>query len=275
MLVAKKWDYTDRRKTHGRPRVRQEIVDLVLRLARENPNWGYDRIQGTIANLGHEISDQTVGNILKQHGIDPAPERKRKTTWKMFIKSHWEVLASIDFTTVEVWTRGGLVTYYLLFVMELATRRVHFAGCTTNPDGIWMKQVTRNLIDCEEGFLNGSRYLIMDRDPKFTQAFRGTLKNQGIESVVLPPRSPNLNAHQERFHLSLKSEALDKMIFFGENMLRNAVRQYLLYYHEERNHQGLDNRIIDPENNVGQVAGKIECRERLGGMLRYYHRKAA
>ena len=124
-LVAQKWDYSDQRKKVGRPRIRQEIVDLILRFARENPSWGYDRIQGALANVGHRISDTTVGNVLKQHGIEPAPDRKRQTTWKTFIKSHWDVLAAIDFTTVEVWTKGGLVTYYLLFVMELATRRVH------------------------------------------------------------------------------------------------------------------------------------------------------
>ena len=123
-----------RAKNAGRPPTSEEIVELVLQMARENPSWGYDRIQGALANLGHEISDQTVGNILKAHGIEPAPERKRQTTWKTFLQSHWDVLGAIDFTTIEVWTKGGLVTFYLLFVMELATRRVHFAGCTPNPD---------------------------------------------------------------------------------------------------------------------------------------------
>ena len=118
-FVAQKWDYRERRKSVGRPRVRQEIVDLVFRFARDNVTWGYDKIQGALANLGHKISDQTVGNILKEHGIEPAPDRKRQTTWKMFIKAHWDVLGAIDFTTMEVWTKGGLVTYYLLFVMEL------------------------------------------------------------------------------------------------------------------------------------------------------------
>ncbi len=132
MLVAKKWDHSERRKSVGRPRKGQEIVDLVLRLASDNPTWGYDRIEGALANLGHNISDQTVGNILKEHGIEPADDRKRQTTWKTFIKSHWDVLAAIDFTTIEVWTKGCLVTYYLLFVMEVATRRVYFAGCTPN-----------------------------------------------------------------------------------------------------------------------------------------------
>ena len=203
------------------------------------------------------------------------PDRKRQTTWKTFLQSHWDVLASTDFTTVEVWTVSGLVTYYLLFVMEVATRRVHFAGCTTNPDETWMKQITRNLIDCEDGFLIGKRYLLMDRDTKFTEAFRHTLKIEGIESVVLPPRSPNLNPHIERFMKSLKTESLDRMIFFGAGMLPNAVRQYLLHYHQERNHQGLANEIIEPGDEVGHGEGQVGCRERLGGLLRYYHRRAA
>src|SRR5229473_7650473 len=134
LLVARKWDYSDRRrKKPGRPALSQEIRDLVVRIAKENPTWGYDRIQGALANLGHDISDSTVGNILKEHGIEPAPERKRHTTWKTFIKAHWDVLAAVDFTTIEVWGRKGLVTVYVLFVMEVASRRVHFAGCTTSP----------------------------------------------------------------------------------------------------------------------------------------------
>jgi len=275
MLVARKWDHSNRRECAGRPRVNQEIVDLALRLARENPTWGYDRIQGALANLGHEVSDQTVGNLLQEHGIEPAPGRKRRTTWKTFIRAHGDVLASIDFTTIEVWTKGGLVTYYLLFVMEVATRRVHFAGCTPNPDGPWMKQIARNLTDCEDGFLHGMRFLIMDRDTKFTHGFREILESEGVEAVLLPAKSPNLNAHQERFHRSLKEECLGRMVFFGDTMLRNAVSSFLCHYHGERNHQGLDNKIIEQGDEVGRDNGKIECRERLGGLLRYYHRRAA
>ena len=184
-------------------------------------------------------------------------------------------MGAIDFTTVEVWTKGGLVTYYLLFVMEVATRRVHFAGCTTNPDELWMKQIARNLIDPFEGFLRGTRYLLMDRDGKFCKAFRDVLERDGVNCVRLPPRSPNSNACLERFFLSLKSECLHRMIFFGERSLRNAVRQYLEHYHGMRNHQGLDNRIIDPGEEVGRCEGKIECQGRLGEMLRYYFRDAA
>ena len=149
----------------------KEIVELLLQIARENPTWGYARIRGALANLGHEISDTTVGNILKQHGIEPAPDRKRQTTWKTFIQAHWDVLAAIDFTTIEVWTRKGLTTFYLLFVMEVATRRVYFAGCTINPDEGWMMQVGRNLTDSEEGFLRDKRYVLMDRDTKYDETF--------------------------------------------------------------------------------------------------------
>jgi putative transposase len=133
-LVAKKWDYSDRKeKKRGRPRVRQVIVDLTVKFAKQNPTWGFDRIQGELAKVGYQICDTTVSNILKAHGIEPAPTRKRTGSWEIFLKAHWDVIAAIDFTTVEVWNRSGLVTLYLLFVMELKTRRVHFAGCTSIP----------------------------------------------------------------------------------------------------------------------------------------------
>jgi len=275
-LVAQKWDYSDRRqRKSGRPPLSQEVVELVLTIARTNPTWGYDRIQGALANIGHEISDTTVGNILRDNGIEPAPDRRRQTTWLTFLKAHWEVLGAIDFTSVEVWTKGGLVTYYLLFVMELATRRVHFAGCTPNPHEQWMKQIARNLTDAVDGFLLGKRYILIDRDGKFCPAFHAMLKDSGVEPVLLPPKSPNLNAHLERFHRSIKAEALDRMIFFGENSLRKVVASYLRHYHRERNHQGLDNTLIEPGQEVGRRSGEVASRERLGGLLRYYYRQAA
>jgi putative transposase len=200
LLVAKKWDYNARRTKKGRPSTEQEIVDLVLRMARENPSCGYDRIQGALQHLGHQVSDQTVGNILREHGIEPAPERKRKTTWKSFLQSHWGVLAAIDFTTIEVWTKGGLVTFYLLFVLEVATRRVHFAGCTPNPHDLWVKQVARNLTDPFDGFLLGKRYLIMDRDATFSAAFRQIPAPGGCRSrATASPLTQSLAAHRT-FH---------------------------------------------------------------------------
>lgn len=275
-LVAGKWDYRDRRtKSPGRQPVSAEITELVLRMAKENPTWGYDRIQGALANLGHEISDTFVGNLLKLHGIEPAHERKRQTTWKTFLKAHWEQLFAIDFTTVKVWTKGGLVTFYLLLVIKLSSRRVHFAGCTPNPHDVWMKQVAKNLTDPLDGFLSPGGYVLMDRDGKYSAAFRHLLKSAEVHVLRLPARSPNLNAYSERFMRSLKEECVERLIFFGEGALRNAVREFLGHYHAERNHQGLDNRVIDASEEVGRVAGKIECRQRLGGLLRYYYRDAA
>jgi len=275
-LVAQKWDDSSRRKKKpGRSPISREIRQLVLRIAYRNPSWGYDRIQGALANLGHEISDTTVGNILRANGIEPAPKRKRQTSWATFLKAHWDVLGAIDFTTIEVWSKGGLVTFYLLFVMELAIRRIHFAGCTPNPHELWIKQIARNLTDGVDGFLNGKRYLLIDRDGKFCPAFHAMLKDSGVEPVLLPPKSPNLNSHIERFHRSLKAEALNRMIFFGEQSLRKTIASFLSHYHGERNHQGLNNRLIEPGEEVGRNFGEIVSRERLGGLLGYYYRRAA
>ncbi|MFT5854372.1 MAG: putative transposase [Verrucomicrobiales bacterium] len=274
-LIKAKWDYSDRRKkAPGRPPIPDEVAQLVLRTAKENPAWGYDRIQGALANLGHEISDTTVGNVLKEHGIELAPIRKQTTTWKTFLQAHWESIAAIDFTTVEVWTRSGLTTFYVLVAMRLNTRRVEIAGITECPDGDWIRQTARNLTACG-GFLNDASHLLVDRDTKF-QPLRTYLEGMtDTEVVLLPPRSPNLNAQIERYMRSLKSECLDQMIFFGQRSLARAVGEFVAHYHGERNHQGLGNRIIDPGEEVGREIGDVRCRERLGGMLRYYHREVA
>jgi len=273
-LVAAKWDQREKRRGPGRPGVMEEIEKLVVRFAGENPSWGYRRIEGALANLGHHVARTTVASILKRNGIDPAPERGRRTSWSTFLGAHWSTIAAIDFTTVEVWCRHGLVTVYVLFAIELRSRRVHFAGLTPSPDEAWIRQVGRNLTDPIDGFFRKKRFCLMDRDTKFTAAFRALLEDAGTEPVLLPARSPNLNAWIERFMRSIKSECLDRMIFFGEESLRRAVREYLAHYHVERNHQGLDNAIIEPKG-IGRGSGRVRCRERLGGMLRYYHRPAA
>ena len=262
------------RQSVGRPRVRQQIVDLTLRLARENPSWGYDRIQGVLKNLGFKISDTKVGTILKAHGIQPAPERSKRTDWRTFLGAYWDSIAAADFTTVEVWTRSGLVTFYVLVVMHLKTRRIEIAGATPHPNSGWMQQVGRKLTDCVDGFLRMSTHVILDRDTKHLP-LRQILKSSNIEVVVLPPKSPNLNAHLERFMRSLKSECLDRLIFFGDASLRRALREFGQHFHHERNHQGLGNRIIDPGEEVGRTDGEVRCRNRLGGLLRYYYRTAA
>ena len=155
-LVAHKFDGSTQRKAPGRPMIDQEVEALVVRMARKNRSWGYDRIVGALANLGYTISAQTVGNMLKRHGIPPAPERKTTTTWKEFIRTHMEVLVATDFFTAEVWTLGGLVTYYVLFFIHLGTRKVHVAGVTPHPDTRWMLQMARNVTMEQWGF-PGSR----------------------------------------------------------------------------------------------------------------------
>ena len=275
-LIADKFDGSKTRKELGRPRVCEEIEQLVIRMAEENPTWGYRRIQGALANLGHHIDKLTVRNILRRHHIDPAPKRREGgMSWTQFIKMHWEVLAATDFFSVEVATWHGLVTYYVLVVMELNTRRVEIAGITPHPGAAFMQQCARQLTDHFDGFLLGKRYLIHDRDTKFTEVFDQLLRDSGVEPVVLPPRSPNLNAHCERFVRSIKEEVLSRMIFMGETSLRYALNQFLSHYHAERNHQGLGNELIAPEPEVGGQTGQVVRRERLGGLLSYYERQAA
>jgi transposase InsO family protein len=181
-----------------------------------------------LANLGHHIDKMTVRNILRRHHLEPAPQRRKAGMhWTQFLKLHWEVLAATDFFTVEVATWHGLVTYYVLVVIELATRRVEIAGITPHPTAAFMQQCTRQLTDPLEGFLLGKRYLLHDRDQKFTQVFDQLLRDSGVEPVVLPPCSPNLNAHCERFVDSIKEEALNRMIVMGEASLRYVIRTYL------------------------------------------------
>ena len=153
----------------------------MVRFARENSGWGYDRIAGALANLGRSVSDRTVGNILRRHNIAPAPERSRTTTWKEFIRSHMDVLAGTDFFTAEVLTWRGLVTYYVLFFIEVGSRGVSLGGITRHPDSSWMGQVARNATMQDTGYLNGCRYLLHDRDKKFCSEFRQTLAAGGVE----------------------------------------------------------------------------------------------
>ena len=167
-------------------------------MARENRSWGYDRIAGALANLGHKVSDQTVSNVLRRHGLPSAPERKRTTIWADFIRTHMDLLAGTDFFTAEVLTLRGLVTYYVLFFIHLESRRVTVAGITVHPNDAWMKQMARNATMDEYGALLGRRYVLHDRDTKFTQSFRAILASGRVEPLALPAQSPNLNAYAER-----------------------------------------------------------------------------
>ena len=271
-LVAQKFDGS---KHRSYPRIDAEVEALIVQMARENSGWGYDRIVGALANLGHEVTDQTVGNVLRRHGIAPAPKRGQTTAWKDFIAAHMAVLAGMDFFTAEVLTWRGLATYYVLFVIQLETRRVTLAGITRHPTEEWMEQVARNLTDADSGALLGQRYLLHDCDTKFCAGFRSILRDGGVEPLRLPPSSPNLNAFAERWVRSAKQECLSKLILFGENSLRRVLTEYLAHFHCERNHQGKGNVLLLPEpTDNGNTGDHVECRCRLGGLLRYYVRAA-
>jgi transposase InsO family protein len=273
-LIAAKYDGSAKRKP-GRPRISVRIRELATRMAKDNRTWGYGRIQGALANLNYTICRTTIRRILKSRGIEPAPERSKKSTWNEFIRNHWDSLAACDFFTVEVWTPFGLVRYAVFFVMELSTRRVEIAGVAPDPYGSWMVQVARNLTDCVAGFLNGKRYLIHDRDPLYTAQFTKTLAAAGVQCVKLPPKSPNVNPHAERFVRSIKSECLNRMILFGGRHLRHVINEYVEHYHTERNHQGLGNRLIEGRDEGVENTGPVVARTRVGEMLKYYHRAAA
>src|SRR4051794_3926631 len=267
-LIARKYDGTARRGP-GKPRMGSEIESLVIQMATDNRDWGYTRIVGALSNLGHKLARGTVANILKRNGLEPAPDRSRKTSWKEFLTQHWELLAAADFFTIEVWTAKGLQRFVVLFFIELSARRVEIAGISAAANGLWMSQIARNLTDCVEGLLTGKRYLIHDRDSLFTDEFLRTLKDANVESVTLPARSPNLNAYAERFVRSIKECCLDRLILFGESSLRTAVRSFVVHFHSERNHQGLHNRIIQPKPGHATNTGAVHGRERLGGTLDY------
>jgi putative transposase len=275
-LMAQKFNGSQQRKAPGRPRIDEELKTLVIRLAQENRTWGYDWIAGALKHLGYTISDQTVGNILRRHGIPPAPERKHTTTWQEFIRTHMDVLVATDFFTTEVWTWCGLVTYYVLFFIRIGTREVHVAGVTPHPDQRWMTQMARNMTMVDWGFLSPGQYLIHDRDTKFCLAFQRTIDAVGVKRIVLPPRSPNLNAYAERWVRSVKEDALSGLILFGERSLRHALQEYVAHYHYERPHQGKGNVILmPPAHHRERPDGPVHCRKRLGGLLKYYHGEAA
>ena len=179
----------------------QDVVtkDNVTLKWRKRTSWGYRRIQGAIANLGYKIARSTIADILRRHGIEPAPERSRKTTWKEFLTQHWELIAAADFFTVEVWTARGLKRFLVLFFLDLSTRRVEIAGIASQANGLWMTQIGRNATDAVDGILNGKRYLIHDRDPLFTTEFQCVLASNGMNAIKLPPQSPNLKDYASHY----------------------------------------------------------------------------
>jgi len=268
-LIARKWTYPKRRP--GRPAVLPEIRRLVVRMATDNPTWGYTRIQGALKNIGHRAARSTIATILKHQGIPPSGERP--TSWHRFLRAHWGALLAADLFTTEVWTFRGLVTYYTVFVIELHSRRVHIVGSTPHPNEAFMFQIARHLTDATDGVLHEGRVLICDRDRKWSTGVRHLLETSGVRVVQTPYRAPNCNAHAERFVRSIKEECLNRLIPLGERHFRRTLAEFAAHYHRERNHHGLTNELID---GVGDEpsSGSVRRRQRLGGVLSYYYRAA-
>ncbi len=267
-LIARKWTYATR---PGRRGVLFEIRQLVVRMATENPTWGYTRIQGALTNVGHRVGRSTIRRILKAAGLPPVPQRP--TSWQTFLKVHWGAIAGADFFTTEVWTWRGLVTYYTVFVIDLASRRVQILGSTRHPEALFMQQIVRTLTMADGGAVHTPHVLICDRDRKWSGDVRRQLEDAGTRVVLIPQRAPNANAYAERFVRSIKEECLDWLIPIGERHFRRAVTEYVAHYHGERNHQGLDNRLISGPPVV-QMTTHVRRRPRLGGLLNFYERAA-
>jgi transposase InsO family protein len=263
-LVARKSTYAGRPGHRG---VLAAIRRLVVRMATENPTWGYTRIQGALQNVGHRVGRSTIARILKAHGLPPVPQRP--TSWQTFVRAHWGAIAGADFFTTEVWTWRGLATYYTVFVIDLASRRVHIVGSTPHPDELFMGQVSRTLTAADTGLLRDHTVLICDRDRKWSEDVRRRLGEAGIRVVQTPVRAPNANAHAERFVRSIKAECLDRIIPLGERHFRRAVMEFVHHYHRERNHQGLENALI-AGSPARRTSGRVHRRPRLGGLLNYY-----
>lgn len=267
-LIARKWTYA---RKPGRRRVLLQIRQLVVRMAAENPTWGYTRIQGALKNVGHCVGRSTIRRILKAAGLPPVPQRP--TSWQTFLNAHWGAIAGADFFTTEVWTWQGLVTYYTVFVIDLASRRVQILGSTPHPETLFMQQVVRTLTMAEAEAVDVPQILICDRDRKWSRDVRRRLREAGIRVVLIPERAPNANAYAERFVRSIKEECLDRLVPMGERHFRRAVAEYVEHYHRERNHQGLGNALIVGATPSG-TAGRVRRRPRLGGLLNFYERAA-
>jgi putative transposase len=271
-LVIRKWSHP--RTGAGRPPLPPETVAMILTMARENPGWGSPGISQRLRLLKLPASASTIRRVLVDHGLDPAPVRERTHDWQTYLESHARDIAALDFTTVECFDHGRLTTQYCLFAIHHDTRAVQFLGMTEHPNESWMTQQARNLT-AAGGFASDRKFMLMDRDASLSQRFRHLLALGGIQVVRIPPQSPNCNPFIERFFRSLKDECLSRIIPLSIAGLASTIREYLDYYHYERPHQGLDGNIIRMVGQSFPAEGQIECRKRLGGILRYYYRKSA
>ena len=272
-LVGAKYDSTKSpdQKKRGRKPVSPEIVDVVLKLAQNNPDWGYDRIASTMNYLGYNVCASTVRHILNDHGIVPDPEQRLRGDWDQFIETQQYCTASTDFAQVERLTPFGLVRESLLFFMDIGGREVQCGGIVHAPDSNWTAQVARNMCDMWDGFLLGKKYLIHDRDSLFNKQFDAVFESIGITIKKLPPFTPQMNARMENFIRALKTECLDKMIFSSAAQLRYAVNQYLEYWNHYRPHAGLGGAMVKPYEQ--DMDGEIAEMSFLGGLLHGYRRE--
>jgi transposase InsO family protein len=269
-LVRKKWTY--RRTGHpGRPPVDADVRDLVVRLGRENPRWGYQRIRGELLKLGIRISATTVRTILLRGGLDPAP-RRTGPTWREFLRKQAAGILATDFFTVET---IGLTTLYVLFFIELSTRRVHLAGVTAHPDSAWVTQQARNLAIEER--LSHVRFLVRDRDAKFTGPFDAVLRAEGVRIIRTPIRAPRANAFAERFVRTVRRECLDHVLIYDRRHLERVLGAYVAHYVDERPHRGLG-LAVPAGIRLAQVSGAtptlVKRRDVLGGLIHEYRRAA-
>jgi transposase InsO family protein len=269
-LVRHKWTH-QRKQVGGRPRVHPDIEHLIVRLARENGTWGYGKIKGELAKLGHKISRETIANILERHGILPAPERGGSPSWRHLMTHYKNQVLACDFFTVETLF---LQTVYVLFFIELGSRRVHFAGCTAHPNAAWVEQQARQMVWALEGRDPAIHFLIHDNDSSFTQAFDTVFRSEGMRVIHTPYHAPNANAHAERWVRTARDECLDNLLIINQAHLRRVMREFVIYYNTARPHQGIDQQIPIPPTTP-LASGPVRCRHVLGGILHDYYREAA
>jgi putative transposase len=254
-FVARRWTYAHRRP--GRPATAVGVRELVLRLARENPGWGYRRIQGELVGLGFRIAASTVWSILREAGIEPAP-RRLESSWREFLRRQAASIIECDFLTVDTVFRKR---FYILFFIELASRRVRIAGITANPDGAWVTQQARNLVMHLDDEDVRVRYLIRDRDSKFAASFDEVFRSEGIRVIKAPVRAPRARAHAERWVESVRRECLDRLLILGRRQLERVVHVYARHYNRHRPHRSLAQR--PPRDRLRRC-------DRLGGLLHEY-----
>ena len=271
-LVARKWDYTSRRRP-GRPSTGTSVKTLVVRMARENPAWGHRRIQGELARLGHAIAASTVWEILHAAGIDPAP-RRAGPSWREFLAAQAHAIIACDFLVVETVL---LTRLHVLVFIEHGARRLHVAGVTAHPTGTWAVQQARNLAMDLGDRLGTLRFLIHDRDPLFTTAFGEVFKAEGLRIMTTLPRTPRMNAICERVIGTLRRELLDRTLVLGERHLALVLREYLKHYNRHRPHQSRQQRPPDIETQpVRDVADLRSVRRKpvVAGVINEYHHAA-